>query len=120
MYRTIGFALALSLTTIVAAQQPPTAPAAPPAQPAQPSTQQPAAQPPASQPPAGQQPPTPTFKGGIDVVSLNVTVTDGGSKSFVTDLDRGEFAVFGQIDSLTHDEVEVLSLIHISEPTRPY
>ncbi len=35
----------------------------------------------------------PTFRGGIDVVSLNVTVTDGG-KTFVRDLDRGDFAVF--------------------------
>jgi Ca-activated chloride channel family protein len=93
MYRSIGFALALSLTTIVAAQQqPPTTPAAPPAQPASPPAQQPAAPPPTQQP-AGQQPPVPTFRGGIDVVSLNVTVTDGG-KTFVTDLDRGDFAVF--------------------------
>jgi Ca-activated chloride channel homolog len=106
MYRPIGFALVLSLTTIVAAQQQPAAP--PPAQ--SPATPPTAAQPPTAQPPAtpaapnqpapapaqpaGQQPPTPTFRGGIDVVSLNVTVTDGGSRSFVRDLERGEFAVY--------------------------
>jgi Ca-activated chloride channel homolog len=96
MYRSIGFALVLSLTTIVAAHQPPATPppatpppavqppAAPPASPAQPAGQ-PAA------PPAGQ--PVPTFRGGIDVVSLNVTVTDGG-KTFVRDLDKADFAVF--------------------------
>jgi Ca-activated chloride channel family protein len=99
MFRPIGFALALSLTTLAAAQPPATPPAAPP--PAAPAAQPPAAQPPATRPPAtpaqpagqpaGQ--PTPTFKGGIDVVSLNVTVTDGG-KTFVRDLERGEFSVF--------------------------
>jgi Ca-activated chloride channel family protein len=92
MYRPIGFALLLSLTTLVSAQSP-TAPAAPaPQAPATPTapTQPPAAP---SQPAPGQPPPVPTFKGGIDVVSLNVTVTDGG-KSFVRDLERGDFAVF--------------------------
>ena len=53
-----------------------------------------AAQPPAQQPPP--QPPAPqrpSFRGGVDVVSLNVIVTDGGAH-FVTDLDQGEFNVF--------------------------
>jgi Ca-activated chloride channel family protein len=42
-----------------------------------------------------QQPPqpVPSFKAGVEVVSLSVTVTDPGSK-FVTDLDRGDFTVF--------------------------
>jgi Ca-activated chloride channel family protein len=97
MYRPIGFALVLSLTTIVAAQPPATPPPATPPT-ATPPPAAPAAQPPAApaQPagqPAGQQPPVPTFRGGIDVVSLNVTVTDGG-KTFVRDLERGDFAVF--------------------------
>ncbi len=35
----------------------------------------------------------PTFRAGIDIVSLNVTVTDG-SKNFVTDLGREDFVVF--------------------------
>jgi Ca-activated chloride channel family protein len=82
MHRPIGFALLLSLTTLVAAQSPTPPPAQPPTTPAAPD-----------QPAAGQPPPRPTFRGGIDVVSLNVTVTDGG-KLFVRDLDRGDFAVY--------------------------
>jgi Ca-activated chloride channel family protein len=35
----------------------------------------------------------PSFRAGIDIVSLNVTVTDGTSH-YVTDLGQGEFAVF--------------------------
>jgi len=54
---------------------PPAAPAAPPA----PTT------------PADRQ--RPSFRAGIDIVSLNVTVTDG-SNHYVTDLDQGEFSVF--------------------------
>src|SRR5207248_478551 len=58
---------------------------------AQPPTQQPAAQqPPAQQPPAPQRP---SFRGGVDVVSLNVIVTDG-TAHYVTDLDPAEFNVF--------------------------
>jgi Ca-activated chloride channel family protein len=105
MYRPISFALVLSLTTFVAAQSPipPSAPAQqpsaapsqpPPGQPTpQPATGQPAPGQPAPAQPAGQPPPVPTFRGGIDVVSLNVTVTDGG-KTFVRDLERGDFAVY--------------------------
>ncbi len=37
--------------------------------------------------------PVPSFRAGVDVVSLNVTVTDASSR-YVTDLDRGEFVVF--------------------------
>src|SRR5262245_39154856 len=95
--RFVVFALTLSvsLTTWIGAQTP-----APPAQ--APAAQAPAAQAPAAQtPPQGAPAPgaqpaapqRPQFKGGIDVVSLNVTVTDG-AKSFIRDLDRGEFAVY--------------------------
>lgn len=51
------------------------------------------AQPPS--PPAPAQPPKPgaSFTTGIDVVSLNVTVTDGSAR-YITDLDRDAFAVF--------------------------
>jgi Ca-activated chloride channel family protein len=35
----------------------------------------------------------PSFRAGVDVVSLNVTVTDASSR-YVTDLDRSEFVVF--------------------------
>jgi Ca-activated chloride channel family protein len=43
--------------------------------------------------PRGGQGSQPSFKGGIDVVSLNVTVTDGTSH-FVTNLDENDFNVF--------------------------
>lgn len=85
--RFVSFALILSvsLTTGSGAQTPPPAPAAQP----------PAAPMPAPGAPAPAQPQTqkPIFKGGIDVVSLNVTVTDG-AKTFLRDLDRGDFAVY--------------------------
>jgi Ca-activated chloride channel family protein len=35
----------------------------------------------------------PSFRSGIDIVSLSVTVTDG-SNHYVTDLDQGDFSVF--------------------------
>jgi Ca-activated chloride channel family protein len=69
---------------------------------AQPTQAQPVQTQPAQTPPAADplQPPRPTsgvqgptFRSGIDVVSLNVTVTDG-AKSFIRDLERGDFAVF--------------------------
>jgi Ca-activated chloride channel family protein len=71
---------------------------APPGAQQQPAAQQPAPPPPAPQQPStpqqpGQQPQAPTFRSGIDVVSLNVTVTDG-AKTFVRDLERGDFTVF--------------------------
>lgn len=88
----------------LAVAQPPQTPSSPAPQP------QPQAQPeppPQSQPPAQQQQPPPkpaggqepSFKSGIDVVSLNVTVTDGtktadGRNLFVTDLTRDDFIVF--------------------------
>lgn len=79
------FTLSFSLTTWTGAQT--QAPAPPP------QTTPPPATPAPGQPP---QPQRPLFKGGIDVVSLNVTVTDGGAnaKSFVRDLERGDFAVY--------------------------
>jgi Ca-activated chloride channel family protein len=45
---------------------------------------------------AGQAPqttPPPAFRAGVDVVSLNVTVTDGTSR-YLTDLQEGDFSVF--------------------------
>ena len=35
----------------------------------------------------------PAFRGGVDVVALNVTVTDG-SRRYVTDLEPQDFLVF--------------------------
>jgi Ca-activated chloride channel homolog len=43
--------------------------------------------------PTGQRPGAPAFRAGVDVVSLNVTVTDGMNR-FVTDLEQQEFSVF--------------------------
>jgi Ca-activated chloride channel family protein len=42
-------------------------------------------------PPADRQ--RPSFRAGVDIVSLNVTVTDGMSR-YVTDLEQSEFSVF--------------------------
>jgi Ca-activated chloride channel family protein len=49
------------------------------------------AQPPAPQPPA--QPPQTPFRAGVDLVSLNVTVTEGTGK-YITDLTAQDFNVF--------------------------
>ncbi len=46
------------------------------------------------QPPPAQQPPQgPSFRAGVDVVSLNVIVTEAGSR-YVTDLSQDDFNVF--------------------------
>ncbi len=71
--------------------------ATPPAQ-ATPSARSPDAQtPPAPAPPGQEQPPQqptrPTIRSGVELVSLNVTVTNP-EQSFITDLDRGDFQVF--------------------------
>jgi Ca-activated chloride channel family protein len=44
-------------------------------------------------PPAGQPPPQTPFRAAVDLVSLNVTVTEGTGK-YVTDLNAADFAVF--------------------------
>src|SRR5687767_2209485 len=56
------------------------------------SPQQPSAGPPPAQTP-GQRPQGPSFRAGVELVSLNVTVTDGTSR-FVTDLTQDDFAVY--------------------------
>jgi Ca-activated chloride channel family protein len=66
------------------------------APPPQPATPPPAAQQPPGAPPAGEgQPgqPRPSFRSGVDIVSLNVSVTDG-TRNYVTDLNREDFVVF--------------------------
>jgi len=104
------------LTTIVAvlgvmaapAAQQPAQPSQPtqregaaPAQPSQPAPREGA---PPAQPPqrGGSQPQPPSFRGGIDLVSLNVTVTDSTGR-YVTDLTEADFQVFesGAKQSLT-------------------
>jgi len=44
-------------------------------------------------PPSAQVPSQPAFRAGVDLVSLNVTVTNGMNR-YVTDLEPGEFSVF--------------------------
>jgi Ca-activated chloride channel homolog len=75
------FAAVASVQSSTLAQQP--TPGASPAPPA-PQT---AAQPPRD---GGQ---SPAFRVGIDIVSLNVTVTDGTNR-YITDLEQNEFSVF--------------------------
>jgi Ca-activated chloride channel family protein len=50
------------------------------------------APPPTSQQPPGRQ--SPSFKAGIDLVSLNVTVMESASSRYVTDLQQEDFQVF--------------------------
>jgi Ca-activated chloride channel family protein len=51
------------------------------------------AQPPTPRPSPTQRPATPTFGVGVEVINLNVSVTDARSR-YVTDLEAGDFAVF--------------------------
>jgi Ca-activated chloride channel family protein len=44
-------------------------------------------------PQAPSQPPRPAFRAGVDIVSLNVTVTDGTNR-YVSDLEQSEFGVY--------------------------
>jgi VWFA-related protein len=96
----VAFVLA-ACTAGLWAQQ--TAPPPQPAAPAQPAAEPPPpatpTTPPAQQTPAQTPPATPadrqrpSFRAGIDIVSLNVTVTDA-SNHYVTDLGENEFSVF--------------------------
>jgi Ca-activated chloride channel family protein len=103
----IALALALGGAVSLAGQQ--TAPTPPPTGSEQPPLPAP---PPAgrSQPPAGQPPGSPTapsqqqsqvFRAGVELVSLNVTVTDG--TRYVTDLSKEDFEVFedGALQTVT-------------------
>ena len=98
----VAFVLA-AFTAGSSAQQTPSSPpqTAAPAQPAAPPPipAAPATSPPPPQAPAQPSPSTagnrqqPSFRAGIDIVSLNVTVTDA-SNHYVTDLAENEFSVF--------------------------
>jgi Ca-activated chloride channel family protein len=83
-------ALAWQTPAPTAGAPPQTAPAAPasPAKPPAPAPASPAAPAPAQG--AGQRP---AFRAGVDIVSLNVTVQDGGGH-YVTDLEQTEFSIF--------------------------
>jgi Ca-activated chloride channel family protein len=105
----VGFALGAAVVVTAArlltaqapspgASSPATAPqGAPPAASAPAQAPPPAQTPPAQAAPepaaASQAPQRPSFRGGVDVVSLNVTVTDQ-SRNFVTSLEQGDFVVF--------------------------
>src|SRR5262245_11852242 len=75
---TFGIAGVLSAAALLAAQTP-----------APPAAQTPA---PAPSQGSGQGSAQTPFRGGIDLVSLNVTVTDGNR--FVTDLEQGDIEIF--------------------------
>ncbi|HWF84277.1 MAG TPA: hypothetical protein VG222_05505, partial [Vicinamibacterales bacterium] len=57
------------------------------------AAQAPTPQPPPVQPPAGRGQPGGQFRAGVELVSLNVTVTDGAAH-YVTDLAQPDFAVY--------------------------
>jgi VWFA-related protein len=95
----------LATGRVIGAPQSAATPAAAPQAPAAPQAQVPAPPAPAPPAPAGQPPADrqrPAFRSGIDIVSLNVTVTDSANH-YVTDLDEGDFSVFedGSKQSLT-------------------
>jgi VWFA-related protein len=73
----LGVLVALTPAALAAQQQP--APAIPAAA--------------AQAPPAQARPQQPSFRAGIDIVSLNVTVTDSQGH-YITDLDQPDFSVF--------------------------
>ena len=80
-------ALGLALWMAVPAAQTPT----PPREQAPPTS--PPAPPPTSEPSRPQEPGQPSFRAGVDVVSLNVTVTDKTGR-YLQGLTEGEFSVF--------------------------
>jgi Ca-activated chloride channel family protein len=99
----VGFALGVvavvTAAGLLGAQAPPPggsspAPATQGPPPAATAPTPPAPAPAPSAPAAASQPTQrPSFRGGVDVVSLNVTVTDQ-SRNFVTSLEQGDFVVF--------------------------
>jgi Ca-activated chloride channel homolog len=96
----IGFAVAVGAAALqaqVPAQPPvPTPAAQPAAQPQNPAQAPAPPRPPAASEPAPASQPggqRPSFRSGVDVVSLNVTVTDQ-SRNFVTSLEQGDFVVY--------------------------
>jgi Ca-activated chloride channel homolog len=101
--RGVGFALGVvavvTAAGLLGAQAPPPggsspAPATQGPPPAATAPTPPAPAPAPSAPAAASQPTQrPSFRGGVDVVSLNVTVTDQ-SRNFVTSLEQGDFVVF--------------------------
>ena len=98
--RRVGFALGavavLTAAGLLGAQAPSPAGSGPaPAPQGPPPAASTPAPPPAPSVPAAASQPTqrPSFRGGVDVVSLNVTVTDQ-ARNYVTSLEQGDFVVF--------------------------
>jgi VWFA-related protein len=65
----------------------------------------------AAWPQAPQTPRTPTFGTGIEIINLNLSVTDGRNR-FITDLDRQDFAVFEdgirqELSLFTHENLPI-------------
>jgi VWFA-related protein len=96
----IVVAFVLACVALTAQQTAPPQPAVPPPPATSPPASAPSPQaPPAPAPSAGAPAPAatgrqqPSFRAGIDIVSLNVTVTDAANH-YVTDLAEGDFSVF--------------------------
>ena len=94
-FRAPALIVAVGLVAGLAAQQPPQVSPPPAPQTSAPAQQQPPAA------PAPQEPSSQRFRGGVEIVSLSVTVTDG--TKYVTDVDEEVFEVFedGVKQSLT-------------------
>lgn len=87
---TLTFVAASSLVWVHAQQPLQQAPSAPASQSPNPPRQPDTAAVPPQSPPSGQ---APSFRAGVDIVSLNVTVTDPTQK-YVIDLNQDEFQVY--------------------------
>jgi len=92
--------LVLAAVVTLAGQQQPL-PAPPPTPPPAAGTQSPPPPPSTPAAPAPQQPSSQVFRGGVELVSLNVTVTDGSK--YVTDLNQEDFEVYedGALQTIT-------------------
>src|SRR6476661_7251973 len=92
--------LMLAGMATLAGQQPPAS--APPQTPPVAAPQTPAPPPPATPSAATPQPPSSqVFRGGVELVSLNITVTDGSK--YVTDLNQEDFEIYedGALQTIT-------------------
>lgn len=103
-----ALALALAAAQLAASAQ---APAPSPAASPPPATAAPPAQEPPTTTPAPPRPSGPSFRSGIDVVSLNVTVTTS-DQQFVTDLQQDDFLVFEdgvkqEVSFFTHSQLPI-------------
>ena len=93
--------LVLAAVVTLAGQQQQPLPAPPQTPPPAAGTQPPPPAPSTPAAPAPQQPSSQVFRGGVELVSLNVTVTDGSK--YVTDLNQEDFEVYedGALQTIT-------------------